>query len=137
MRSMYLATGALTAAVLSMGVSCNPAPPTPPGPMPAGSLVVSLGFGAVQNPPYQCTGQGNVTIKPQRLIGNAGRDQPQTLPFAYSGYSSSSSPACRQDVTFRDLKAGDWQLSDGTTTCAAKVLASQMTTVKIHHQTCQ
>lgn len=112
--------------------------PTPP-PAVAGTIAVNVGFGAAITTPYQCTGQGYVTITPQNLTGTTGKGQPETKQFQYSGYSSSnpSEPGCQQIVTFGDLRTGTWLVTNGTVTCTAKVISAQMTDVRIWHNVCQ
>jgi hypothetical protein len=110
------------------------------GPTPApttGSISVSTGFGAVSNPPYQCTGSGNITVSPQTLTGSTGTSTAQTKPFAYSGYSKSDPPACEQSVIFTTIRTGTWSATNGTGTCLTTVTAGQMATVKIWNSVCQ
>lgn len=118
------------------GFQCGGGGGTTPPPT-VGSISVSTGFGAVSNPPYQCQGSGNVTITPQSLTGTAGSASSQTKPFAYSGYSSSSPPACKQDLIFTDLRPGSWQATNGGGTCAVTVTAGQMAVVRIYNNVCQ
>jgi hypothetical protein len=46
-----------------------------------GVIAVSMGFGAVTSTPYQCTGHGTVTIKPNDPSASS-----QTQQFSYSGF---------------------------------------------------
>ena len=110
-----------------------------PIPATTGAISVSMGFGAVSTPPYQCTGGGSVTITPVALTGTAGNGATQTTPYSYSSLSSTTSnePACQQSLLFGNLRPGSWRVSDGTTTCSANVVAGQSTTVKIWNRVCQ
>jgi hypothetical protein len=98
-----------------------------------GVISVSMGFGAVTSTPYQCTGHGTVTIKPNDPAAPS-----QTQQFSYSGFSSTiAPPACQTTVTFTNLRPGTWSVTDGHATCTAAVTAGQFVTVKIWNEVCQ
>lgn len=104
-----------------------------------GSIAVNTGFGAVSSTPYQCTGQGTIAITPQSLTGTAGNSQSESKPFAYSGFSSTTpnEPACQQTVIFTNSRPGTWQVTNGSGTCNATVVAGQSVNVKIWNGACR
>jgi hypothetical protein len=92
---------------------------------------VSMGFGAVTSAPYQCSGQGTVTI-----TESTGPTENQK--FSYSGLSSTTAPpACPTTVTFTGLQPGTWSVTDGFAKCTTAVTAGQPQTVKIWNEKCQ
>jgi hypothetical protein len=129
---------ALFVAVCLAGVFTIVATGGPPVPPPTiGAISVSTGFGGVSNPPYQCTGGGKITISPISLTGTGGISQPQSKAFSYSGYSSTTPPACEQTTVFTGLDFGTWRVTDGIAVCTATVSAVQTATVRIWSEVCQ
>jgi len=116
---------ALLALQLSYGC-CPPFCGGGGGQSTTGSLAVTLGFGAVSSAPYQCSGQGSVTIRDASGVAQP----PQT--YSYSGYSSNTSPACTATVSFSNLQPGSWKIQDsGGANCQRSVTAGQFTSVLI------
>jgi hypothetical protein len=118
---------------ISLG-SCQCGPTTPSQPSTTGSLSISLGFGAVTSPGYQCNGGGSVKISSPAGV-------PQTQTYSYSGLSGSSSPACSTNITFANLQPGTWTIevqSKGITCPTKQVTAGQTATATIREEgTCQ
>jgi hypothetical protein len=108
-------------------------------PPTVGSISVTMGFGAVSSTPYQCTGGGTITITPQNLTGTAGKNQPESKSFSYSGFSSTTpnQPACQTTVIFPDLRPGSWRVSAGAAACPATVNAGAIASVRIVNGVCQ
>lgn len=116
------------------GGGTNPPPPPPT----TGSIVVSLGFGAVTSPPYQCTGSGSIEATPVSVSGTAGTGTTTSKPYAFSGSSSTTpnAPACQTTVIFPDMRPGSWRVGDATVSCPATVIAGQAANVKITNGVC-
>jgi hypothetical protein len=135
----YPAVLLVMATVLSLGgFICGTTGSTPPPPT-AGAIYVNIGFGAVTNPPYDCTGSGTVTITPQSLTGTGGNGQEETRTYTFSGKSSTTpnEPACQVTVNFPSKTPGTWQATNGQAACIANLIAGQSVTVKIHNGVCQ
>lgn len=98
----------------------------------AGTIAVSMGFGAVTSTPYQCSGQGTVTLKSNNASVPSVKQN-----FSYSGYSSNTSPACQTTLTFQNLQPGNWSATDGRQTCSTSLTAGQYQTIKIWNGICQ
>lgn len=96
-----------------------------------GSIIVYVGFGAVSDPSYFCTGSGTVTI-------SLGSGSSQSKNYSYSGPSSDQPPACSAPpLTFSNLRPGNWTVKAPPATCTAQVTAGQTTIVQIIDNVCQ
>jgi hypothetical protein len=134
----YPAVLLVMATVLSVGGFICGTTGTPPEPT-SGSIFVIVGFGAVTSTPYDCTGSGTATIIPQSLTGTGGDGQEKSLPYTFSGKSSTTpnEPACQVTVNFPSKTPGTWQVTNGQAACIANLTAGQSATVKIYNGVCQ
>jgi hypothetical protein len=142
-RSQRLASLAiLFVGVASMGSSCKWSAAPPPNPQATGRLVVNDGFGAKSNPPYQCTGDVNITATPASVTGTVGINRPLTFGITYSGFSSTSpdqSPACQRVATFEGLAAGTWRVTKDTApglSCSVPIQAGNTTILSVWYGLC-
>jgi hypothetical protein len=130
---------AIASGLVCLTAACgNGGTPTEPQASLTGALIVSLGFGAPNQFPAPCTGDGTVTITPQNVTGTVGGTQQEKAKYAYSGVSSTTdTPACRATVTFSELATGTWRVDDGVTACVGTVLGGNSATVKLWNSRCQ
>jgi hypothetical protein len=118
-------------------------PPLPPDPVPpppvlqTGGLFVTTGFGAATITPFQCTGNGLVSIAPVSLTGTDGNARAQKVSFAYSGLSAPTPPACTYSEAFTNLRTGTWSVSDGAAVCVVTVSVGSAMEVRIFNHVCQ
>lgn len=109
-----------------------------PTPATTGAISVNVGFGAVTNPPYQCTGAMTVTVSPVSLTGSAGTTSAQSRQVTFSRTSSTTpnEPACQETVLFPSMSPGSWNASNGVATCPVTVVAGQAAQVRIWNNAC-